>query len=114
MKTKVQTLLEELFDADGGVREENAPEKWVTLARKLETELAKPFTNREASIYVFALRYALARPTGALAFVAAELAVNWQRFSGRDKHEIIDETKSGNCGINAGDVAKILALEGTK
>ena len=72
----------------------------------------KTFTNRESSIYVFALRYALRRETGALAFVAAELAANWQRFSDRDKHEIIAETRGENCGYNADDVAKILALEG--
>jgi len=73
-----------------------------------------PFTNREASIYVFALRYALARQTGALMFVAEELAANWARFSDRDKHEIIAETRAENCGFNSDDVAKILALEGTK
>ncbi len=69
------------------------------------------FTNREASIYVFALRYALRRETGALGFVASELAANWQRFSERDKSEIIAETRGENCGKNADDVAKILALE---
>ena len=71
----------------------------------------KPFTNREASIYFFALRYALRRETGALAFVASEIAVNWARFSDRDKQDIISETKADSHGFNADDVAKILALE---
>jgi len=71
----------------------------------------KPFTNRESSIYVFALRYALARQTGAMMFVAEEIAANWSRFSDRDKTKIIAETKADNCGFNAHDVAKILALE---
>ncbi len=69
------------------------------------------FTNREASIYVFALRYALRRETGALGFVASELAANWQRFSEDDKNEIITETREENCGKDAHNVAKILALE---
>ncbi len=47
------------------------------------------FTNREASIYVFALQYALPRETGALLFVAQEIARNAQRFSDRDKKAIL-------------------------
>lgn len=39
------------------------------------------FTNREASIYLFALRYAMPRKTGAIDFVCHEITRNLSRFS---------------------------------
>jgi hypothetical protein len=46
------------------------------------------FTNREASIYVFALRYAMPRKTGAIDFVCHEITRNLERFSERDKAQM--------------------------
>jgi len=63
------------------------------------------FTNREASIYVFALRYALPRKTGAIDFVCHEIIKNISRFSERDKEQMKAEISVG--GIY-GDCEKAL------
>ena len=49
------------------------------------------FTNREASIYLFALRYAMPRKTGAIDFVCQEITRNIERFSARDREQMRQE-----------------------
>jgi hypothetical protein len=59
------------------------------------------FTNREASIYIFALRYALPRQTGAIDFVCNEITRNLHRFSERDKAQMKAETALEHNGQEA-------------
>ena len=72
------------------------------------------FTSQEASIYVFAMRYALPRDTGAAHFVTCEIAKNWDRFTQGDKWEMHSEIKSQLEAtpemLNRGDWERILAL----
>ena len=73
-----------------------------------------PFTNQEASIYIFAMRYAIIRATGASLFVSMEIIRNWGRFSERYKDAIFSEinniAESGTMK-NSDDWNKILKLK---
>lgn len=72
------------------------------------------FTSQEASIYVFAMRYALPRDTGAAHFVTCEIAKNWDRFTEGDKWEMHSEINAQLEAtpkmLNRGDWERILAL----
>ena len=72
------------------------------------------FTNQEASIYVFAMRYALRRDTGAAHFVSREIVKHWAQFRESDKLQMREEIKEQLTTtpemFNRGDWERILAL----
>ena len=57
----------------------------------------KPFTGNEASVYIYAARYAHTRSTGAALQVVNTILANWDRFDAQAKEQLKREAAEATC-----------------